>query len=301
MVVKTFTKGGKTYMLGRRPYRKDLRRLKLRHYLPKLPAPPAAVDHFSKVPDPIGAMLNDQLGDCVVAAAGHFIQSATVYARRPEITIPDDEIKHIYLSLSPHDTGLNQIDFLHYWQHTGFEEDKIEAYVALDTGRLLEAKLAIQYFGGAYLGLSLPDVNTFGPWTDPTGVPNPYNGHMIVALAYDDAQGGFTVATWGERWFMSYEWYLKYCDEAYALLEDLSIDPSTGFSPEGFDWAALEGDLAHLGDDVTPPEPDPWPDPGPDPGPAPDPAPVIDWKTLALVGFAFLALVLSALLVMRGP
>jgi hypothetical protein len=245
--------------LGKHPKKHDARTLLFSRYLPKLPTPPVAIDHASLLPANIGMMGNDVYGDCAVAAPGHMVQSWSVYAQNPIQTIPDTQILAAYNVLSPNDTGCYMLDVLNYWKKTGIGPDKLEAFIETSTADLTQAKLAIDYFGSLYIGMSLPDTNTFGPWDvpSPTWKANPYNGHAVCLIAYDDARQMFKVATWGEVWDMSYGWFSKYCDESYACLNDIELIKATGKSPEGFDWAALTDDLNHIGDPVTPPTPAP--------------------------------------------
>jgi len=255
--------------LGKHPKKFDHRTLQFARYMPKLPTPPTATDHASKLPANIGMMGNDTYGDCTVAAAGHMVQSWTAYAERGIETLSDADILAAYDVISPNDQGAYMLDVLNYWHKTGIGPDKIEAFVEIGIADLIQAKLAIEYFGSCYIGMSLPDVNTFGPWTTPTGPPDPYNGHAVCLIAYDDAKKMFKVCTWGEIWDMSYAWFQKYMDEGYAVLNDIEIITATGKSPEGFDFATLQADLSHIGDPVTPPTPVP-PTPPPVP-PAPTP------------------------------
>lgn len=257
--------------LGKHPKKFDNRTLQLARYLKKLPTPLVAVDHASRLPADIGMMGNDQYGDCTVAAAGHMVQSWTTYAERGIETIPDSQILAAYRTVSPNDDGAYLLDVLNLWHKTGIGPDKIEAFVEVGPADLTQAKLCIEYFGSCYIGMSLPNVNTFGPWTTPTGDPNPYNGHAVALIAYNDNTQMFKVCTWGEIWDLSYAWFQKYADEGYAALNDILLVQATGKSPEGFDWAALQYDLTHIGDPVTPPAPTP---PAPVP-PAPVPGPVV--------------------------
>jgi hypothetical protein len=139
---------------------------------------------------------------------------------------------------------------LNYWRNTGIANDKIEAFVAISPN-LDELRLSIQLFGSAGLGLSLPDGGVFGPWTVLYGVPNPNNGHYVVAVGYDDATRRLTTISWGRKMSMSYDFFLKYSDENYAVLNDLALN-AVGVSPEGFDYPRLLDDLKHLKDPVTP-------------------------------------------------
>lgn len=264
------------FRLGKHVKKHDRRNLQFARYLPKLPMPPPAVDRASRLPLNIGMMANDQYGDCTIAAAGHMVQSWTTYAERGMQTIPDDEIVKAYLTISPKDEGAYMLDALNHWHKIGVGTDKIEAFVEVAPADLTQAKLAIQYFGAVYIGMALPDEATFGPWTTVTGPGNPYNGHAVCLIAYDDSREMFKVCTWGEIWDMSYAWYQKYADECYAALNDISLAQSSGLTPSGFKWNELLNDLNHIGDPVTDPviDPSPAPSPPPAPTPTPDPDPV---------------------------
>ena len=279
--------------LGKLPKKHDARNLKLARYLRKLPVPPKAVDRASRLPANCGMMGNDVYGDCTMAAAGHMIQSWTTYAERGTLTLPDQDIIDAYLAISPNDQGAAMLDALNHWRKVGVGPDKIEAYVEIDTPDLTQAKLAIQYFGSCYIGMSLPDDAVFGPWRTPVGAPNWNNGHAVCLVAYDDATGLFRCCTWGAIWYLSYAWLGRYCDEAYAVLNDISLIQATGKSPEGFDWAQLERDLQHIGDPVTV-EPDPLPIPEP---PAPTPEPIPGPKPGGCLGMAALMAVMFAALI----
>jgi hypothetical protein len=211
--------------------------------------------------------------NCTVAAAGHMIQSWSTYAGTGMKTIPDDQILSAYNTLSPNDQGCFMLDVLNYWRKPGIGGDMIEAFVETGPADITQAMLAIEYFGSCYIGMSLPDTNTFGPWdvADPQWKPNPYNGHAVCLIGYDNAIDMFKVATWGEVWNMSFNWFRKYCDESYAVLNDIELN-ATGVSPEGFDFPTLQQDLKHIGDPIvdpvtppTPPTPEPTPTPTPNP------------------------------------
>jgi len=265
--------------LGKHPKKTDHRTLMFARYMLKLPAPYLVVDHASKLGTSIGMMGNDKYGDCTVAAAGHQIQSWTAYSGDGILTLSDAAILAAYKVLSANDDGAYMLDVLNYWRKTGIGGDKIEAFVETGTGDLTQAKLAIEYFGSLYIGMSLPDTNTFGPWNvlEPTWKPNPNNGHCVALVGYDDTKKMFKVCTWGEVWDMSYAWYQKYVDESYAVLNDIELSKASGKSPEGFDWTALQDDLNHIGDPVVvPPAP-----------PTPPPTPPVTGPTSPLVITAF--------------
>jgi hypothetical protein len=264
----------KKFRLGKHVKKHDRRNLQFSRYLPlSLPMPPKSVDRASRLPANIGMMANDQYGDCTIAAAAHMVQSWTTYAERGTLTIPDADIVSAYLSISPNDQGAYMLDALNLWYKTGVGPDRIEGFVEVAPADLIQAKLAIQYFGALYIGMGLPDENLYGPWTTPTGDKNPYNGHAVCLIGYNDETQMFKVCTWGEIWDMSYEWYKKYTDEAYAALNDISLIQASGKTPSGFEWNTLIRDIAHIGDPIADPVPIPAPEPLPVPTPIPDPEP----------------------------
>ena len=84
-----------TMRLGRKAVKTDSRTLRLNRYLlTELPAPPDAVDWTKGITN-FGMMLNDQLGDCTVAALGHAIQVWTANSR-VEGTVTDQVIESAY-------------------------------------------------------------------------------------------------------------------------------------------------------------------------------------------------------------
>jgi hypothetical protein len=236
--------------LGKLPVKHDSRTLRFARYLPvRLTAPPPKVDRYSNVPAwPMYA--NDVLGCCGPAGAAHQIQSWSTYGKGP-VTPTTDQVKAAYFAITGGaDTGVYLLDMLNYWRNTGIAGDKVEAFVSISPN-LDELRLAVHLFGSSGLGLSLPDGGVFGPWTVLYGAPNPRNGHYVVAVGYDDATRRITTISWGRKMSMSYDFFLKYSDENYAVLNDLSLN-AQGVSPAGFDYARLLDDLKHLKDPVTP-------------------------------------------------
>lgn len=153
------------------------------------------------------------------------------------------------------------LDVLNYWRKTGIGGDKIEGYVEIGVADIAYAKLAIQYFGSALVGMSLPNVNQYGPWIEPTGPAVANNGHAVALLSYDDEKEEFIAASWGRKMPLSYAWYRKYCDEGYACLNDIMMIIESGKSPEGFDFAQLQTDLKRVNDAIeNPPVPIPNPE-----------------------------------------
>lgn len=235
------------FKLGKHRPKKDDRTLKLRDYLgASLPPPPASVDYYSTVISwPM--MGNDTYGDCTAAAAGHMIEQWTTLNGDPRIPSTPQVIEfYDHFSGGDPDAGANMLDVLKYWRSDGLAGDKIDGFTQLDATNQLEVMTAISLFGNSDIGLALPDsvvaedVDLLAvPWMDASEPPNPQNGHDVVIVGYD-AMNAY-VATWGALKPMSWQFFGRYCDEAYAVLSKDWIGANT--SPSGFDLATLRDDL----------------------------------------------------------
>ena len=124
--------------LGKLPRRHDPRTLKMARYLaPALPAPPARVDYTHGATD-WGMMLNDQLGDCTIAAVGHAIQAWTLNAGS-RVDVADSTVQLYYEKwdgYNPADPATDQggveLDVLNNWRQQGFAGHGLDAYVSID-------------------------------------------------------------------------------------------------------------------------------------------------------------------------
>ena len=252
-------------MLGKQPARVDPRTFQFARYLAaKLPSPRRAVDWTRGITNwPMYG--NDTLGDCVEAASGHHIEVWEEYAQGNTTNIPTDEqIVQAYSGDTGYvpgdpstDNGTDMLSFLNYWRKTGVGGHKILAYVKLAPGNMTHLKLAVEWFGGAFIGLQLP-VSAQGQnvWTTPgsltgSGEPGSWGGHCVPVVGYkkrhlpNSRHNGTTVVTWGQTLHMTADFYRVYSDEAYALLSEDWI-AKTGLSPSQFDLSALQSDLVLL-------------------------------------------------------
>lgn len=230
----------------------------------ELPPAPQEVAWQSNVHD-WGMMLNDQLGDCTCAGAGHLIQSWSA-AVKPEFVPADADILQAYKAVSGYngnantDNGAVELDVLKYWKGTGIALHQIAGFASLDPQNDEHTRQAIWLFGGIYIGLALPqsaqdqiewDVSdgfwqsikhVFTPALDPT--PGSWGGHAVPVLGYDST--GLTCITWGEPLKMTWAFYHKYCDEAYAVLSPDWLQKDSLLSPCGFKLDQLKLDLAGI-------------------------------------------------------
>jgi len=245
------------YKLGKQPARHDPRTLQLANYLAPtaIPAPPVSKDYEKKVRKwPM--MLNDKLGDCTCACAGHMIEQWTTYAGDP-VTPTDDAVLKAYESITGYkpghpstDRGAVVLDVLNYWRHTGVGKHKIMAYAAVEPHNHNQVKDAVNLFENCYLGVSLPiSAQNQRVWSVPpggptgSGAPGSWGGHAIPVVAYDVR--GLTVVTWGALKRLTWQFLDTYCDEAYAVLSQDLLNAKK-VSPDDFDLETLKEDLGKI-------------------------------------------------------
>lgn len=240
--------------LGKKAKREDPRTMRLSAYgLASLPAPPPAYDPRAKVTS-LGVMLNDQLGDCAIAAPGHLIQIWTAELGN-QVIVPDSVIESVYRAVGGYvpgdpstDGGCVMIDVLNYWRQTGIAEHTIKVYGELSKtqGQL---QRGVYYFGGVYMGFALPAaIQGASEWAVvPDGsadkVPGSWGGHAVCAGAYDDT--GFWVVSWGDWVHVTWEFLAAYCDEMYVTLTPDQFNPQ-GTNPLGLNLGAMNQEFAAI-------------------------------------------------------
>ena len=241
-----------TRKLGKLPVRTDVRTLALTRYVDRgaLPSPPTAVDETAAEHDwPMYA--NDRIGDCTMAAAGHMIEAWTGAATGTPVEVAEQAVLDAFdqvkiVDPAAGEAGAIVLDVLKYWRKTGVGGHRIGAFarVSLTDRRLEEA--AAWLFGGIYLGVQLPITAQRQDTWDWTGsltgdaAPGSWGGHAVDVVGYDGDM--LTFVTWGALKQMTWEFFARYCDEAYCILSQDFLDGDR--APNGFDLDALRADLA---------------------------------------------------------
>jgi hypothetical protein len=214
------------YKLGKLPARRDNRNLKMRAILREI-TPPPSYDFDATHPGiPTPMFANDHLGDCVIAGRAHQTLRFEDIEQKKIIAITDDDVTKEYFSESGgKDSGLCLLDSLKTWRNNGWTAGgqllKILAFAEIDRANQNEVMSTMASKIGIMTGVVLPvgAMEAFGqgkPWTDTSS--NRYEGgHCIFIVAYD--QDWLTCVTWGRKQKMSWDWFFKYCDEAYGVID----------------------------------------------------------------------------------
>jgi hypothetical protein len=242
--------------LGKGAPKIDSKRLMLRDYLTSaLPPPPKAVDWTKGSATNFGYMLNNDLGDCVIAAIGHAIQIWSLNVGT-EITVPDSQIEHYYeiwagyVPGNPNtDNGYVIVDALNKWRAQKFDGHTLIGYADPDLGNQEHIKQSVALFGVVDSGLALPvtaqtqDVwEVVGDGKTGNSAPGSWGLHSAIIVGF--APFGPLFLSWGETIPASWAFAATYCDELHTLLGGRWL--LNGPAPSGFRMNALLADLPEI-------------------------------------------------------
>lgn len=236
-----------------------------------LTPPPASVDYTKGMPQNLGMMLNDTLGDCTCAAVYHAIQVWSFNATGTMDSEPDSDVEKLYElacgynpKVSGEGPGGNEQHVLRYLLTrgapigpSGASTNKITAFVEVDRRITDDVKRTINDCGVAYIGFNVPDY-IMPAGQDPPAVWDykPSNahakivgGHAVVLAGYD--ANGARVISWGQYYTMTWAFFEKWVDEVYAIADQIWID-AKGTTPGGLTLAQLEEQMQALKQDIPP-------------------------------------------------
>lgn len=233
----------------------DIPLLYARYRTAQLPPVPHHFGHVGQAEPPtVGGwqMLgNDRFGNCVVAGAAH---GQMVWDWATKRTIPqfsDAGIAEQYFELTGgEDTGLDPVQFAQWWQSVGLADasgvrHNIRSLAAItDTDQAIEAAYIFGFSGlGLYLPASAEQQFSEGAiWDDLSGKPS--GGHY-VPLVGRNSNGNLVVVTWGRLHAMTPAYLNRYFmgGVAYTSRDYMT---AMGISPEGYNFAQLDADMAAL-------------------------------------------------------
>jgi hypothetical protein len=230
---------------------------------PKM-ALPESVDWTRGMPDRLGVMLNDTLGDCTCAAFYHALQVWSFNANPPLESEPDGDVEKLYVLACGYNPrvggegpGGNEQHVLTYLLRRGAPTGpnggtlhKIAAFVEADPRNIDDVKRTIFECGVAYIGFNVPQYLVPPAPQQPPAVwdVQPDNagivgGHAVVLAGYSPTAA--RVISWGQYYTMTWEFFAKYVDEVYAIADTTWID-KRGTTPGGLSLAELEVQMKAL-------------------------------------------------------
>jgi acid phosphatase type 7 len=213
------------YRLGRKPPVTDRRTLRLATYLkPELPSPPPTLDVTEAVSN-WGMLANDRYGDCTCAAAAHMEMVWSRIAGQPQ-DFTEQQVLDLYNRCNGGaDDGCTELYVLGEWRRGGLGGTTIYAFTQVPTADLMLVRQAAYIFSGLYIGVALPvtaqaQIQAQAPWdvvaAGPSAEPWSWGGHAVSIVAYDDA--GLTCVTWGRLQRMTWAFWQRYVEEAWAII-----------------------------------------------------------------------------------
>jgi hypothetical protein len=253
------------YKLGKLPAKADKRNIKLKSIIKKalLPELPEvySVDRALNGVNDENMYANDRYGCCVISARAHQTLRFEKYEQDKLITITDLEVIQQYFEESGgFDTGLYLLESLKSWRKSGWIINgsfyNIYAFAEVDFKDHDEVKHCIHLLGGVNYGFLVPQsaLDQFEAGEDWKIVQDDggiKGGHGVYAYAYGYDNEGLYCMTWGRRQKLSWDFWDKYTDEAYGI-----VDNRNDWLPDSpLDVEKLDGYLCEITQDNTDEEP----------------------------------------------
>jgi hypothetical protein len=217
-----------------------------------LPPPPPSCKR-SDIASEWGMHLNDTIGDCTIAAAANAILTWTAANGAPwHVSDPIAEARYSAVSgyqpgRPETDTGAIETDVLGMWSRHGWDigrqGEDVTLWAAVPPANDVEIRETIYHFGGLYVGLLLPDSAQNQSVWDVGSAPGTWGGHAVWLTDYDPS--GLACITWNTVQRMTWAFWHRYCEEAYALLNSDWLDTSA-VSPGHLDFYGLHGVLSAM-------------------------------------------------------
>ncbi len=241
------------FKFGKKAARRSRKTLALSNYLHMGAMAYPPVQAWER-PIDLGMLGNDSVGDCTIAGFYHLrmIQRSVAQAGNP-LVVSTEQALADYSTITGYnpndpstDQGANCIDVLNYYRSKGV----IPGYVSLDQNNVDQIQAANYIFGGLYIGFQVPQstVDELNAGIDPTFnfVANDKpsgEGHCVDPCGHGRA--GYAFASWGKYYRASWDYWMAWVDEAYAVVAPDWIKAS-GVSPSALDLNGLLADMAQV-------------------------------------------------------
>lgn len=225
-----------------------------------LPAPARARDWLKaaelQAPNGyLGAMGNNRLGNCTIAAKGHVRQVLTANSGTM-VTAPDSLIIADYARVdgyvigdpSTDNGGVMSVVNAAWMKPQGVAGFQMAKVIPIRYQLLDDIFKAVDRYGFCDCGIALPlSAQNQGVWVEDLSNPRAaemgsWGGHDATIAAYDIDAGLVWFETWGLRQPASFDWVQGFVDEAYT---GIAADPKLRV-PNGYADADLAADLSVL-------------------------------------------------------
>ncbi len=266
MATAIATPAATSFRLGRLARTFDPRVPQMHELLQAVPPPPfpPALDYTKGMPANLGLMRNGDLGDCTCAAFYHALQVWSFNARHTVDTEPDNDVVLLYEQACGYNPkqggegpgGVEQhvLSFLLNtgapYGSNGSQRHKIAGFVEVKVNEINSIKATIDCCGVCYIGFKVPQYIMpkgqlpLAVWdVNPRGDNTIIGGHAVVLAGYD--AHGARLISWGGYYTMTWAFFEKFVDEAYALV-DAEWMESTGKCPMGLTMQQIEQAMQFL-------------------------------------------------------
>jgi hypothetical protein len=249
--------------LGKQEYVHDPRTLQLANFVQPTIAQPTRFDFdYGRRDFPHEMWGNDEWGDCVLAGRANHTLRLERLEQRHTVPMTNEIVVNLYKQMtgaqSPGDSkdeGLVVLDAMRQWKNEGWNVGKhhyeISAYGELDPSDGNQLRLATYALQGIHLGFWLPlAAQSMGSVWDYNGQygydwrPGSWGGHLVYSKRYDAES--IYVITWGREVKVTNSFIQKYCDEAWAVADNLD----TWRARATIDVTALQSELRSITSNV---------------------------------------------------
>jgi hypothetical protein len=225
--------------IGKAPAKRDSRNIQLGYLLGlvKRRTLPEQWDFDADVarePIPTPMFANDRVGNCLIASRAHMTLRFEYFEQGKILDIADSTVIEEYEREIEHMASakkrLHMLDSLKAWRKHGWtirgKTYKIFAFAEVDRRSVHQIKTAVRQLHGVYAGFALPNsayeqILRGQPWhiaRGEVGKPNPSNGHCVYVCGY--TKDGPVCVTWGRKQPMTWDFFTRCSDEAYAIVDD---------------------------------------------------------------------------------